>query len=66
MSYFENEIGFFQEVLLNNHLLRADYLGFDWSGWRVLIKSEIIITTDGKRPKCMQVDNNDSSFAHLP
>ena len=37
-----NEIGFFQEFLLKNVLLRAYYLGFDWSVWRVLIKSEII------------------------
>ena len=34
-----NEIGF----LLKNHLLGAYYLGFDWSGWRDLIKMEIII-----------------------
>ena len=39
------EIGFFQEFLLNNHLLRAYYLGFDRSSWIVLIKSEILITT---------------------
>ena len=36
-SQFENE--------MKNVLLRAYYLGFDWSGWRVLIKSEIIIAT---------------------
>ena len=40
-SVSENEIGFFQEFLLENHLLRAYYLGFDWSGWKVLIKSEL-------------------------
>ena len=33
-SQFENEIGFFQECLLTTHLLRAYYLGFDWSGWK--------------------------------
>ena len=27
------------------HLLRAYYLGFEWSGWIVLIDSEILITT---------------------
>ena len=31
--------------MLNNHLLRAYYLGFDRSSWIVLIKSEILITT---------------------
>ena len=30
----DNEIGFFQEFLLKNHLLRAYYLGFDWSACR--------------------------------
>ena len=35
--HFENE--------MKNVLLRAYYLGFDWSGWKVLIKSEIIIAT---------------------
>ena len=44
-SHFDNEIGFSQEFLLKNHLLRAWYLGFDWSGWIVLIKSEILVTT---------------------
>ena len=39
------EISFFQETLLKNHLLCAYYLGFDWSGWIVLIKSEILNTT---------------------
>ena len=43
-SQLATEIGFFQRVLLKNHLLRAYYLGFDWSGWIVLIKSEILIT----------------------
>ena len=28
------------------HLLRAYYLRFDWSGWIVLIKSEILIATE--------------------
>ena len=36
---------FFQEFLLKHHLLRACYLGFDWSDWIVLMKSEILIMT---------------------
>ena len=44
-SQFDNEIGFFQEFLLKDHLLRAYYSGFDSSGRRVLIKREIITTT---------------------
>ena len=40
-SQLANEIRF----LLKNHLLCVYYLGFDWSGWRVLIKSEILIMT---------------------
>ena len=44
-SQLANEMGFFQRVLFKNHLLRAYCLGFDWSGWIVLIKSEILITT---------------------
>ena len=43
-SYFDNEIGFFQGLLLKNHLLPTHYLGFDWSSWIVLINSEILIT----------------------
>ena len=31
--------------LVKNHLLRAYCLGFDWPGWIVLIRSEILITT---------------------
>ena len=42
-SRFDNGIRFFQEFLLNNHFLGAYYLGFDWSGWRDLIKMEILI-----------------------
>ena len=43
--HFGNKIGFFSnEILLKNHLLCAQYLGFDWSGWLILIKSEILIT----------------------
>ena len=34
-------ISFFQEFLLKNHLLCANYLGFNISGWIILIKSEI-------------------------
>ena len=30
---------------MKTHLLRAYYLRFDWSGWIVLIKSEILIAT---------------------
>ena len=37
ISHFDNEIGFFQGFLLKNHLLPALNLGFDLSGWRVLI-----------------------------
>ena len=44
-SQLANEMGFLQRVLLKNHLLHAYYLGFDWSGWIVLIESEILITT---------------------
>ena len=44
-SQFENIIGFFQEFLLKNVLLRVYYLGLDSSVSRVLIKSEIIIAT---------------------
>ena len=44
-SHFDNEIGFSQEFLLKNHLLLPCYLGFDWSGWIVLIKRLIIIAT---------------------
>ena len=44
-SQLANEMGFFQRVLLKNHLLRAYCSRFDWSGWIVLIKSEILITT---------------------
>ena len=44
-SQLANEIGFFHGFLLKNHLLRAYYLEFDWSGWIVLIKSEILVMT---------------------
>ena len=44
-SQFENKIGFFQEFLLKNVLLRVYYLGLDWSGSRVLIEREIILAT---------------------
>ena len=36
---------FFQEFLMKNHLFCESYLGFHWSGWIVLIKSEILIMT---------------------
>ena len=36
---------FSKGFLLKNHLLREYYLEFDWSSWLVLIKSEILITT---------------------
>ena len=35
----------FQEFLLKNHLFRTYHSGFDWSGWIVSIKSEILVTT---------------------
>ena len=38
-----NKIGFFQEVLLKSHLLCVWYFGFGWSGWLILITSEILI-----------------------
>ena len=41
--HFENEIGFFQEFLMENHLLPVYYLGFESSGW--IVKSEILLTT---------------------
>ena len=44
-SHFNYEIGFFRGFLLKNYLLPAHCLGFDWSGWIVLINSEILITT---------------------
>ena len=44
-SHFDNEIGFSQEFLLKNHLFLSCHLGFDWSGWAVLIKRLIIIAT---------------------
>ena len=44
-SHFHKAISFFQEFLLKNHLLCASYLGFDISGWIVLIKSESLLTT---------------------
>ena len=44
-SQVDNEIGLFQEFLLKYHVLGTYYLGCDWSGWRVLIKREIIIAT---------------------
>ena len=44
-SHFNCEIGFFRGFLPKNYLLPAHCLGFDWSGWIVLINSEILITT---------------------
>ena len=44
-SDFDNDKCFFQEFLLKHHRYRACYLGFHWSGWIVLIKSEILIVT---------------------
>ena len=32
-------------LLLKHHLIQAYHLGFDWTGWIVLINSEILITT---------------------
>ena len=63
-SHFDNEIGFSQEFLLKNHLLLPFYLGFDWSGWIVLIKRLTIIATgwsgrsvltNGKRHLCVNL-----------
>ena len=39
------KLAFSKGFLLKNHLLRANYKGFVWSGWIVLIKSESLITT---------------------
>ena len=36
---------FSKGFLVKNRLLLAYYLGFDWPGWIVLIRSEILITT---------------------
>ena len=44
-SHFHNEIDFFKEIVLKYHLLRAYYLGFEWSGWIVFIKSDILVIT---------------------
>jgi len=41
----DNDIGFFKEFLMKNHLLRAYHLRFDWSSCIVLINSEILIVT---------------------
>ena len=49
-GHFEKGIGFSQEFLIKTYFLRTRYLGFDWSGWIVLIKSEILITTGMARP----------------
>ena len=40
------KLAFLKGFLLKNHLLREYYLEFDWSSWIVLIKSEILITTE--------------------
>ena len=53
----ENKIGFFQEVLLKNLLLYVYCLGFDWSGWIVLIKSEIIIDWNGLAGQFWQMES---------
>ena len=42
------------------HLLRAYYLGFDWSGWIVFTKSEILITTGMVWP--VSSDKMESAF----
>ena len=47
-SRFDNEIGFFQEFFSEKPSLScipAIYAFIDWLGWKVLIKSEILITT---------------------
>ena len=38
---------------MKTHLRRAYYLRFDWSGWIVLIKSEILVMTGMVRPVIM-------------
>ena len=43
-SHFDKEIDLFQDFLIKTHLRRGLYLRFDWSGWIVLIKSEVLIT----------------------
>ena len=50
-------MGFYFE---KKHLLRAYYLGFDWSGWIVFTKSEILITTGTVWP--VSSDKMESAF----
>ena len=44
-SHFDKERNIFPRVFAENNLFHTNYLGFDWSGWIVLIKSEILNTT---------------------
>ena len=44
-SHFDKERIIFPRVFAENHLFCTNYLVFDWSGWIVLIKSEILNTT---------------------
>ena len=41
----QKKSAFSKGFLVKNRLLLAYYLGFDWPGWIVLIRSEILITT---------------------
>ena len=51
-SHFDNDTGFFQELLLKNHLFPAYYLGFDWSSRIVLTEwSGRLVLTNGKHPE---------------
>ena len=49
-GHFGHEKGFFQEFLIKDDFLRAGFVGFDWSGWIFLIKSEILISTGMAQP----------------
>ena len=44
-SQFENEMAFSKSFCWKTISFGEYYSGFDWSGWRVLIKREIIIAT---------------------
>ena len=61
--HFENEIGFFQELLRKNDFLRAYYLEFDWSGW-ISLQRECAgrpVLTNGKRPNSLR---REKDFIH--
>ena len=52
-SHFDNEIGFSQEFLLENHLLLPCYLGFDWLLRREWSGRSVL--TNGKRHLCVNL-----------